>query len=254
MRRKTLLLTYLWITLQITYGGLRGFTPADELGGTDRYFAYFLGYLVEIPGYALALLVCDRFGRRVSILIFFLAAFVTCMITLAFPSKDAEYYWGIICVFLIAKLFIAAAYVVGELLMYETFPTIIRMQGVAFVTSIGYIFWHLGPVIVDLKSHSEALPLVIFGCMALIAMVCVFVLPETVSTALPETVEEADMRGVLFRQAVNLRMPSMRYRSKKSSAEQPMVVSYSKRNNNNGGGGYTEIPPKFHVGLVFPVN
>ncbi|GAU94046.1 hypothetical protein RvY_05890 [Ramazzottius varieornatus] len=246
MRRKTLLLTYLMITLQITYGGLRSFTPADELGGTDRYFAYFIGYLVEIPGYALALLVCDRYGRRVSILIFFLAAFVTCMITLAFPSKNAEYFWGIICVFFIARLFIAAAYVVGELLMYETFPTIIRLQGVAFVESISYIFWFLGPVIVDLKSHSEALPLVIFGCMALIAMVCVFVLPETVSTALPETVEEADMRGVLFRQAVNMRMPSMRYRSKKSSVDRSPVVSYTKkRGGSGGGGGYTDIPQRF---------
>jgi len=151
----------------------------------------------------------------VTLMLLFAAAFISCLCTLAFPS-DSKYFWGIIAVFLVAKIFYAGAYCVGELLVYETFPTVIRLQGIALVESIAYIVSHFGPLIVRLHLHSMVLPLVIFGCMGLVSILCVFVLPETVSSALPETVEEADMRGAFFRAAANLRVPELRKKLKYS--------------------------------------
>ncbi|XP_055346113.1 organic cation transporter 1-like [Paramacrobiotus metropolitanus] len=230
MRRKTLLLVYLLCTLQICYGGLRQLTPSFSGVGADEYFNTFINFLVEIPGYVLTALLCDRLGRRVTLLILFAAAFITCLLTLAFPSKH-EYFWGIVAIFLIAKIFFAGAYIVGELLSYETFPTVIRLQGVAFVESIAYLISHISYLIVKLQFHSMVLPIVIFGCMGLVAMLCVFLLPETVSYALPETVEEADMRGAYFRMAPNLRIPEMKklrfsvsYRKKKDHTEIPETI------------------------------
>lgn len=126
MLRKTILLVVLLCILQVVYGGLRHYTPT--LGGVDAYFSNFLSSLVEIPGYALIGLICDRFGRQISLMICLFLAFLTCTVTLAFPSASTHYYWGMMCVFFIARIFVAAAYVVGELIIYETYPTVIRVQ------------------------------------------------------------------------------------------------------------------------------
>lgn len=111
---------------------------------------------------------------------------------------------GVIC------LVVTGAYIVGELLMYETFPTVIRLQGIAFVESIAYAVSSIGPAISRIPFGNLVVPLIIFGCLGLVAMLCVFLIPETVSYALPETVEEADMRGSFYRTAVNLRVPEIK--------------------------------------------
>lgn len=110
MRRKTLLLLYLMCTLELVYLGLREFTPS--MSGTDEYFNFFLKYLLEIPGYALTGLLCDRLGRRLTILVLFAATFVTCLVTLAFPGTR-EYFWGVIAVFFLAKIFYAGQYLLA---------------------------------------------------------------------------------------------------------------------------------------------
>ena len=86
MLRKTILLTYLHCTLQICYYGLRAFTP--NMVGSDLYFTRIISNIIEIPGYGFAWLICDRFGRRVSVMVSFLLSFITCVFTIAFPTGE----------------------------------------------------------------------------------------------------------------------------------------------------------------------
>ncbi|OQV24491.1 Organic cation transporter 1 [Hypsibius exemplaris] len=240
MLRKTLLLTYLMCTLQICYYGLRAFTP--PIAKSDAYFTSFISSVIEIPGIIFAWLICDRFGRRWSVMISFILSFLACVLTIAFQS-DQQFFWGIVALFLIARSFISAAYVTGELLAYETFPTVIRMQGIAIIGAVAHLVSRLGHVIVYLKTHSDSLPLVVFGCLALVAVLSVFLLPETVCTALPETVEEADMRGTgLFRRAVQHRTHGIRVKKTGDS------VQYHK-----GGAGSQREPERAAV-VTVPAN
>ena len=99
--------------------------------------------------------------------------------TLALPANAP--FAALLILFLVAKLFVTAAYTVEELLVNELLPTVVRAEGVALVSFIGSIGANVGPITIYASNapNMEYFCLVIFGAIMIFASVCTIFLPET---------------------------------------------------------------------------
>ncbi|OWA54140.1 Carcinine [Hypsibius exemplaris] len=189
IRRHTILMLIMSIVVQVCYYGLGYYAPTL---GPNPYLSFFLSSLVEIPGALLIQLVCDRIGRRLTILLCFIAGGTACLSTLAVPPSSASF-GSVLGLFLVAKLFITAAYAVQELLVNELLPTVVRGKGVALTNFVSSLFANIGPIIVySGRADSESLTLVIFGGLMIFASICALFIPETLDRPLPETLAECE--------------------------------------------------------------
>ncbi|XP_055351314.1 beta-alanine transporter-like [Paramacrobiotus metropolitanus] len=188
LRRQTIILSYLSCAVQICYSGLNYYAPSL---GDDPYLSFFLSSLIELPGSIFTGFVADRLGRRLTTVLCFIGSSAGCFGILGVSDN----YWGLLGVFLLAKMLVTSGFMTQELMLYEAFPTEIRAEGVAFVTTVSYVASNLGPVIVYLRFSEPVLPFVVFGAISLVGIVSVLFVPETHNTNLPDTIEECERRG-----------------------------------------------------------
>lgn len=77
----------------------------------------------------------------------------------------------------------------------EMLPTLIRSGGVGTFSTFSRFGALLAPFVPLLKRISSILPLLVFGAFAFAAGVLSMLLPETLGTKLPDTIEEAENIG-----------------------------------------------------------
>ncbi|XP_055342954.1 beta-alanine transporter-like [Paramacrobiotus metropolitanus] len=194
LRKKTLVLTYLSCAVNVIYTGLNYYAPAL---GENPYLSFLLVGLVELPGSLFTQLIADRLGRRLTMIVCFVAGTASCIATVAIPSQGSSTWPILLTLFLVAKLFVTSAYTVQELMVYELFPTVLRGEGVALTNIVGYFVSNFGPVIVYLRFNGAAFPMIVFGCLSAIGIFATMILPETLNCPLPETIPEAENFGKL---------------------------------------------------------
>ncbi|KAL8581705.1 hypothetical protein ACOMHN_043123 [Nucella lapillus] len=113
-------------------------------------------------------------------------------------SKVAEnnLLWVTILLVMVGKLCISAAFKTIYMMSVELFSTVIRNSGMGCSSTVARVATIVSPYIVDMSLHIEgsmgrALPLVIFGALALAAGLLARCLPETLHRKLPDTILEA---------------------------------------------------------------
>ncbi|KAH1017518.1 organic cation transporter protein isoform X2 [Dendroctonus ponderosae] len=191
LRSRTLIIRFsimyfIWAVNAFIYYGLS--INATSLSG-NKYINFALVSLVEIPGYSLAWICIQRLGRKLSLVLSLLLCGITCTLTI-FISKVASN-WAVIALFLLGKMVVTAAFGVVYVHTAEMLPTVIRSGGVGMASTTARVGALLAPFVPLLGVYFKALPMLMFGGLAIAAGLLALKLPETYGKKLPETVLEA---------------------------------------------------------------
>ncbi|XP_038075653.1 organic cation transporter protein-like [Patiria miniata] len=187
LRKKTLILWVDWFVANMVYYGLSLSTSAL---GVDDYLAAFVSGAIEIPSYLFCWYMMDRFGRRITLVAFYIFGGVFCLTTIFIPLGAAR-----AAVAMFGKFAITAAF--GHIYIYslEIYPTIIRSIGMGTSSMMARVSGILCPIILILGKYWKPLPLCVFGGSAIIAGVLSLMLPETMGYSLPDTIQDGENFG-----------------------------------------------------------
>uniref|UniRef100_A0A1B0BAM4 Major facilitator superfamily (MFS) profile domain-containing protein n=1 Tax=Glossina palpalis gambiensis TaxID=67801 RepID=A0A1B0BAM4_9MUSC len=183
------LLLYIWAINAVVYYGLS--LNSTSLSG-NKYLNFALVCLIEIPGYTLAWISLNKFGRRLSLSGSMLLCAITCVLG-GYITQGTT--WATVCLFLVGKLGITSSFAVIYAYTAEMMPTIIRSGGVGVMSTFARFGAMLAPFVPILGNYYEALPLLLFGASSLSAGLLALLLPETFRKKLPDTVLEAKQLG-----------------------------------------------------------
>ncbi|CAI4229980.1 unnamed protein product [Auanema sp. JU1783] len=189
LRKKTLLVTYIWVMNAIIYNGL---TLNVSNLPVDDYWSFIINGAVELPGYFIVWPLLQTLGRRWTM--------VLCMVTCGFGCVSCmfvppEYPWAVASASFIGKFGVGSGFAVIYIFAGELYPTVLRAIGMGMSSMIAGSGLLLAPHIVKLGSYMKIIPLIILGLMALSAAVCTWFLPETLGAPLPMTIEDAENFG-----------------------------------------------------------
>ncbi|XP_038075652.1 organic cation transporter protein-like [Patiria miniata] len=187
LRKKTLILWVDWFVVNMVYYGLSLSTSAL---GVDDYLAAFVFGAIEIPSNLFCWYVMNRFGRRITLVAFYIFGGVFCLITIFIPLGAAR-----AAVALLGKFAISAAFSHIYIYSLEIYPTIIRSIGMGTSSMVARVSGILCPIILNLGKYWEPLPLCVFGGSAIIAGVLSLMLPETMGYSLPDTIQDGENFG-----------------------------------------------------------
>lgn len=187
LRKKTLYLFFIWITLAFTYYGLSFYST--ELYG-NKFLNFFLSALVEVPTSIYCLLTANRYGRK---RIVFLSLIIGGFSCLGFIIIPEGYEIGQNILAISGKLFVSAAFCIIYLFSAEIFPTVARNAGIGVCSMVARIGSALSPFMRDLgQATNPSVPLVMFGILCVISSLFLLKLPETNLQPIPETLTEAE--------------------------------------------------------------
>ncbi|XP_022101568.1 organic cation transporter protein-like isoform X1 [Acanthaster planci] len=180
-----------WYVMNATYFG---FTVYSTSLSGNRYLNFFLLALVEAPVYGIDFFIVRRFGRKRPVIAFFFSGAMACLLIAFLPMKTAsglDLSALLVAMAMIGKFYANAAFEVTLLISAEVFPTVLRNTATGSSSTIGRSSAIMAPFIVYLTEVRSFLPMVIFGCLSLVASGLVILLPETKNKPLPETYDDA---------------------------------------------------------------
>ncbi|KAI8726368.1 organic cation transporter protein [Biomphalaria glabrata] len=162
----------------------------ENLAGSP-YLNFFIAGAVEIPAYALCILLLNRVGRRWPLILSMYMGGIACILSECIPNNSDPATVNIILA-MVGKFCITASYAIIYLMAAELFPTVVRSIGMGVAsmsTSIGGI---LATIFLDLQVISKSLPLIVFGSLSVVAGSLAFLLPEPAGKPLPQTPDDVD--------------------------------------------------------------
>ncbi|VDM77700.1 unnamed protein product [Strongylus vulgaris] len=189
LRKKTLLVTYIWVMNAIIYNGL---TLNVSNLPVDDYWSFIINGAVELPSYFIVWPLLQYIGRRWTLASTMIVCGIGC-VSAMFMSSD--YPWLVASASFIGKFGVGAGFAVIYIFAGELYPTVVRAIGMGMSSMVAGSGLLLAPHIVRLGDYIKILPLLIMGFMALSAGVCTFFLPETLGAPLPMTIEDAENFG-----------------------------------------------------------
>lgn len=177
-----------WAVITLCYYGLT--MNSVNLAG-DIFVNTLLGVLIEAPGYLIALLTMDRFGRKPILVLCQLVAGCACIGAGFVPTTFPVLTSVLSC---LGKLGSSAAFSLIYLYSAEMFPTAVRNTALGTCSMVARVGGFMAPFIASLGSSegSTYVPFLIFGISTLLGGSTAILLPETLGTQLPVTIEEAE--------------------------------------------------------------
>ncbi|XP_053396903.1 organic cation transporter protein-like isoform X2 [Mercenaria mercenaria] len=192
------LIFFNWLVVALVYFGLA--LNSENLNGS-LYLNFALSGLVEIPAYFLVIFLVDRVGRRRLYCFWMIVGGVSCLSTIfsiEYEPKGSDVITVVLAMF--GRLCVTGAYCVAYIHSAELFPTVVRNAGMGMASLFARLGTMIAPYIVTVSESlggtlKEALPLLIFGGMALLSGLTSLLLPETLNKHLPETVQDGERFG-----------------------------------------------------------
>ncbi|XP_071479194.1 organic cation transporter protein-like [Diadema antillarum] len=187
LRRRTINFVYNWMVVTMVYYGL---TYGSSDLGVNAYISFFVSGAAEIPGYVLAIIAIQIFGRRPSLASFVLIGGIACLVNIFIPRGI----WNVVVV-MIGKCAVSGA--VGIVYVYsaECFPTPVRSVGMGLCSMMARVGAIMSPLILILGDYYTPAPQIVFGVSTVLAGFLSLLLPETKGKELPETIEEGELFG-----------------------------------------------------------
>lgn len=188
--RKIMVLIYLgWFIVCMCYN-----VTTLELGrlGLNIYSTYSIAIACEFPVNIICISSLDKLGRRWPNSIFTLIGGAVCLIMWLLRTESAT--WTLVMATMLIMAF-AGGYNITYQMASEVFPTVVRGRAVLLQRLLGDAGGLLGAQVASLAELDEYLPMLVMGCLALLGSVLVFFLPETVGTAMPQTIEDGERFG-----------------------------------------------------------
>ncbi|XP_073978691.1 organic cation transporter protein-like isoform X2 [Rhodnius prolixus] len=193
LRKKSLIIFFLWFVNSGTYYGLSWNT--SNLGGNE-YLNFVISGAVEVPAYTFLILTLDKWGRKLILCGAMILAGL-CLIATVFVPYDMG--WLNIALAMGGKLAISSSYGTVYVLTAEQFPTVIRNVGLGAASTFARFGGILAPYVNIMAEVWTPLPLIVFGVLALSSGTLALILPETLNRKLPETIEDGESFGNMWR-------------------------------------------------------
>uniref|UniRef100_A0A8C9IRV5 Solute carrier family 22 member 31 n=1 Tax=Piliocolobus tephrosceles TaxID=591936 RepID=A0A8C9IRV5_9PRIM len=154
------------------------------------YLPYFLEAGLEAAALVFLLLTADRCGRRPVLLLGTMATGLASLLLLA----GAQYLpgWTMLSLSILGLLASQAVSALSSLFAAEVFPTVIRGAGLGLVLGAGFLGQAAGPLDALHGRRGFFLQHVVFASLAVLALLCVLLLPESRSRGLPQSLQDAD--------------------------------------------------------------
>ncbi|XP_077747282.1 putative solute carrier family 22 member 31 isoform X1 [Canis aureus] len=159
------------------------------------YQPYFLGAGLEAVATLLLLLMGDRWGRCPVLLLGTLVMGLASLLLLA----GTQYLpgWTVVSLSVLGLLASQAMSALSSLLAAEVLPTVIRGAGLGLVLGAGFLGQAAAPL-ADLHGrHGFFLHHVVFASFAVLALLCILLLPESQGHPLPASLQDADRLSLL---------------------------------------------------------
>ncbi|XP_043455325.1 putative solute carrier family 22 member 31 [Prionailurus viverrinus] len=174
----------------IRAGFLRNLAPSEP----TFYWPYFLTAGLEAAAAVLLLLTGDRWGRRPVLLLGTLVLGLASLLLLA----GTQYLpgWTMLSLSVLGLLASHAVSALSSLFAAEVFPTVIRGAGLGLVLGAGFLGQAAAPLADVHGRGGFFLHHVVFASFAVLALLCVLLLPESRGRRLPASLRDADcLRG-----------------------------------------------------------
>jgi len=170
---------------------------ADDLG-RELYRDYILASMVEFPEFLLAIYLCNRCGRKITIIGSTALASVACM-AVAFIPKDKGRQGLVtfrVVVGMIGKLSITISFNAIYTWSVELHPIVIRSRGMGLLQISSRVGAASAPWVSEgLKSVHHVVPFLVMGASSFIATALMFLLPETKGKGTAEVIEDEKEQG-----------------------------------------------------------
>jgi len=194
MAMQTLVQFYAWTVMGLVYYGVA--LAADDLGG-EIYRDYILASLVEFPAVLLAIYLCNRIGRKKTVIGAMALASAACIIVAFIPTDKGQ---GLVTfrviVGMIGKCGVATSFDAIYTWSVELHPTVIRSQGMGLLQISSRIGAASAPwVAKGLKPVHPYAPFLVMGVSSSIATILMLVLQETKGTKTAEVIEDGTDRA-----------------------------------------------------------
>ncbi|XP_066501447.1 solute carrier family 22 member 6 [Hoplias malabaricus] len=186
MRKISVCLIAVWFSTSFAYYGL-----AMDLQkfGVNIYLMQVIFGAVDFPAKLVALGMLTFLGRRLTQACCLLASAAVIFANIFVP-KELQMVRTTLAV--LGKGFTSASFTCVYLFTGELYPTVIRQTGMGFASTMARVGSMAAPAVLILDEVFPALPSIVYGGSALVAGVTAFLLPETLSTPLPDTVEDVE--------------------------------------------------------------
>ena len=177
-----------WAAINLCYYGLT--MNSVNLNG-NIFLNSLLGVLIEAPGYLIAMLTMDRFGRKPILVLCQLVSGCACIAAGFVPASLPVVTSVLSC---LGKLGTSAAFALIYLYSAEMFPTEVRNTSLGTCSMVARLGGFLAPYIASLGSAEGDgyVPFLIFGIATLLGGSTAIILPETLGRDLPDTIQQAE--------------------------------------------------------------
>ena len=167
----------LWFTGDLLFFGLT--FGASNLGG-NMYESFTLISLPDLPCCFFTIYLCNRFGRKKTVLICNLVGgIVTGAIAIFIKNLNYGYVISIV-LSITGKCFINVAFNGAYIWTFELFPTVVRSQGFSMCLVVSRIGGVFAPFLSEvLQNVDPTLPYLVMGTMGILSSFVGLILPET---------------------------------------------------------------------------
>ncbi|XP_072231060.1 solute carrier family 22 member 6 [Leuresthes tenuis] len=189
MRIMTICLSAVWLSTSFAYYGI-----AMDLQkfGVDIYLIQVIFGAVDIPAKVVVTVCMSFIGRRPSQCGALIVAGVTILINVLVPYDKQTVRT---CLAVLGKGCLAASFNCCYLYSGELYPTIIRQNGMGWVSMMARVGSMVAPMVLLSGDYIPWLPGLIYGGAPILSGVAAIFLPETLGTHLPDTIQDVEDRG-----------------------------------------------------------
>ncbi|XP_040005641.1 solute carrier family 22 member 6 isoform X2 [Xiphias gladius] len=189
MRTITVCLSAVWLSTSFAYYGL---SMDLQKFGVDIYLIQVIFGAVDIPAKVVITVSMSFIGRRPSQCGALIVAGITILINLLVPYDKQTIRT---CLAVVGKGCLAASFNCCYLYSGELYPTIIRQNGMGWVSMMARVGAMVAPMVLLIGDYIPWLPGLIFGAAPILSGVAAIFLPETLGSPLPDTIQDVEDRG-----------------------------------------------------------
>ncbi|XP_035628744.1 solute carrier family 22 member 6 [Oncorhynchus keta] len=189
MRNITICLSAVWFSTSFAYYGL---SMDLQKFGVDIYLIQVIFGAVDIPAKVVVTVSMSIFGRRPSQCVALILSGVTILINILVPYEKQTVRTTLA---VLGKGCLAASFNCCYLYSGELYPTIIRQNGMGWVSMMARVGAMVAPMVLLLGEAVPWLPGFIYGVAPILSGVVAIYLPETLGAPLPDTIQDVDERS-----------------------------------------------------------